>query len=473
MESVKPAISSSFSGKIRSFSKVLRFRPAGVAPDESIRNAKVQGKLEDDHSGLVEDDEKFQRRMAVEALLAKVFTSLSSVKAAYAQLQIAQSPYDVEGIQYADDVVINELKRLSELKQCYVKNQIDPAPPETQLLAEIQEQKNLLKTYEIIGKKLETQLKLKDSEIDFLRVKAEESNKEIRLLEKRFYQDATLSAFNNLHISGLNPTHFVAVQRHAVKSIQSFVKLMTSGMEASGWNIDAAASLIDPHVVYSKPKHHYFVFQSFVCREMFSGFQYPKFSLHKESLPDGKQSRRHFFDQFIKLKSIKPKEFFSRNSPSISFAKFCRAKYLRLVHPKMELSLSGDLNQRNVVNSGGYPETSFFDAFSEMARRIWLLHHLAFSFDPEASIFQVKKGCRFSEVYMESVTEDAFLSMENPQVSFTVVPGFQIVLMPQRRFQRVMGYAFSAYRLTANTLVESVKSYRRINSNHEPINSHR
>ncbi|KAF9625864.1 hypothetical protein IFM89_027641 [Coptis chinensis] len=93
----------------------------------------------------------------------------------------------------------------------------------------------------------------------------------------------------------------------------------------------------------------------------------------------------------------------------------------------MELSLFGDLNQRNVVNSGGYPiPANFFDAFSEMARQIWLLHHLTFSFDLEALIFEVKKGCRFSKVYMESVTEDAFLSMENPQVSFTVVPRFPI-----------------------------------------------
>ncbi|KAJ4977294.1 hypothetical protein NE237_002400 [Protea cynaroides] len=34
-----------------------------------------------------------------------------------------------------------------------------------------------------------------------------------------------------------------------------------------------------------------------------------------------------------------------------------------------------------------------------MAKRLWLLHSLAFSFEPEASIFQVRRGCRFSEVF--------------------------------------------------------------------------
>ncbi|KAF5179840.1 Gravitropic in the light [Thalictrum thalictroides] len=425
MDSIKPANSSHLGGKLRGLTKVLRFRTGGIAPDENIRKAKFQDKVEENHLYLIEE-ERIQKRIAVEALLAKVFASLSSVKAGYAQLQIAQSPYDAEGIQLADDIVVNELKRLSELKQSYLKKQIDPSPEETQLLAEREEQKNLLKTYEIIGKKIESQLKLKDSEIEFLREKAEECNKENRALEKRLSQNGTLSFFDDLHLSRLNPNHFNIVLKHAVKSVRSFVKLMINGMESSGWDIDAAASSIDANVVFTKTKHKCFAFESFVCREMFDGFQHPGFSFEKDPLPAGKQRQQHFFDQFMKLKSLKPKALFSRNSPSTSFGKFCRAKYLYLVHPKMELSLFGDLNQRNLVNSRGYPETSFFDAFSEMARRIWLLHCLAFSFEPEASIFQVQKGSRFSEVYMESVTEDVFLSTGNPQVCLTVVPGFKI-----------------------------------------------
>ncbi|KAK2986560.1 hypothetical protein RJ640_022438 [Escallonia rubra] len=97
---------------------------------------------------------------------------------------------------------------------------------------------------------------------------------------------------------------------------------------------------------------------------------------------------------------------------------------LRLVHPKMESSFFGNPNQRNSVGSGEYPET-FFSMFAEMAKRVWLLHCLAFSFDPEAAIFQVSKRCRFSEVFMESVNEEAFLSADgspesDPRVAFTV-----------------------------------------------------
>ncbi|KAI4333548.1 hypothetical protein L6164_018337 [Bauhinia variegata] len=127
---------------------------------------------------------------------------------------------------------------------------------------------------------------------------------------------------------------------------------------------------------------------------------------------------------------MKAKEYLAEK-PRSTFAKFCRVKYLRLVHPKMEASFFGNMNQRNLLNAGEFPDTPFFTSFAEMAKRVWLLHCLAFSFEPQASIFQVKKGCRFSDVYMESVIDDMSLSSDqslesNPEVAFTVVPGFRI-----------------------------------------------
>ncbi|XWS27383.1 hypothetical protein CRYUN_Cryun26dG0110400 [Craigia yunnanensis] len=65
-----------------------------------------------------------------------------------------------------------------------------------------------------------------------------------------------------------------------------------------------------------------------------------------------------------------------------------------------------------MVSSFQFPDTTFFTLFAEMVKRFWLLHCLAFAFEPEASIFQIIKGCRFSELYMESVAEEAFLSSD-------------------------------------------------------------
>ncbi|GLT56442.1 hypothetical protein SLA2020_294810 [Shorea laevis] len=443
MESVKPsAVNPSKSKLARTFAKVLPLHvlAAGVAPDDAVQKIKSQGKVKDGQAAnkttksvsqtFNKLDEELERRLAVEALVAKLFATISAVKAAYAQLQYAQSPYDADGIQAADKLVVSELKALSELKQCFVKKQYDPSPEHTILLAEIQEQRSLLKTFEIMGRKLESQLKLKESEVIFLKEKLEETNKQNKLLEKRLNQSGQLSVLEDLHITGLSPSHFITFLQYAVKSMHSFVRLMIDEMKSADWDTDAAAGSIEHGVVYWKADDKCFTFQSFVCREMFSDFHCPFFSLQSDSFLEKKNQRQVFFERFMELKSIKVKEYLTKK-PRSTFAKFCRTRYLRLVHPKMEASFFGDLNVRNKVTSHEFPDSSFFASFAEMARRVWLLHCFAFAFEPEASIFQVTKGCRFSEVFMESVTDDAFLSTNipvesEPRVAFTVVPGFRI-----------------------------------------------
>ncbi|XP_057958437.1 protein GRAVITROPIC IN THE LIGHT 1-like [Malania oleifera] len=427
---------------IRTFAKVLHLRTAtGVAPDVAIHKVKTHENVKVDYvSGsrsmsFDDDDKKNQNRAAMEALLAKLFASVSAVKAAYAELQIAQSPYDADEIQSSDQMVVSELKNLSELKQCFLKKQFDSSPGTTLLLAEIQEQKSLLRTYEITMSKLDSQRKLKESEIMFLREKLEESNKHNRMLEKRLNRSGLLHVLDNLRLSGLNPSHFITVLRHTVKSIRSYIRLMINEMESAGWDLDASASVIEPGVHFWGANHKCFAVEAFVCREMFDGFQHPNFSLPNESLPE-QRKRQCFFSRFMELKAAKPMEFLAQK-PKSAFAKFCRIKYLQLVHPRMESSFFGSLSQRSLVNSGEFPETAFFISFAEMAKRVWLLHCLAFSFEPEASIFQVKKKSQFSEVYMESVTDEATPSyggdspkLDSPEpdqlVAFTVVPGFRI-----------------------------------------------
>lgn len=432
MDSVEPsAVTPSKSKLARTFAKVLHLRAAtGVAPVDGNHKVKHQEKVKERQS--FEKDEKLENKMALEALLAKLFASVSSVKAAYAQFQDAQSPYDTDGIQAADRLVVSELKSLSELKHSYLKKQFDPSPETAIVKAEIQELKGVLKTYEIMGKKLDSQVRLKDSEIIFLKEKLEEGNKQNKLIEKRLNQSGQLSMLDNLHISGLNPSHFMTVLRHTVKSIRIFVRVLLEEMKSANWDIDAVAKAIEPCVVYWKDDHKCLAFESYVNKHMFDYFGFPNFSKQDgEPSADKKQEHRLYFRQFMELKSVKPMEFLNRN-PNSKFAKFCRIKYLRLITPKMESLLFGNLSHRNLLNGGGeFPSTSFFVTFSEMAKRIWLLHCLGFSFERKVSIFQVEKGCRFSEVYMDCLAEEEFLDnnriMEsNPQVAFTVVPGFKI-----------------------------------------------
>ncbi|KAK6134979.1 hypothetical protein DH2020_031263 [Rehmannia glutinosa] len=434
MDSVKrSAVTPSKSRLARTFAKVFHIQAVtgGISADDGIRKSKSHEKSKKDkfkHPSFEDEDDKLQDKAITEAFLAKIFASISTVKAAYAQMQFSQSPYDADGIQSSDQIVVSELKNLSELKQSYLKKQLNETSPETTLLlSEIQEQKSLLKTYEITSKKLDFQLKLKDSEITFLEEKLAEANTDNKSLEKKINSSGQLVVPDNIRLSDLKPSHFIAYYRQTIKSVRSFVRLLISEMESADWNLDAAASSIEPGISFWKPNHKCFAFESFVCKEMFDGFNYPNFSDRSEP---GKNCRV-FFDRFSELKSVGPSDYLAWK-PKSPFASFCREKYLKLVHPKMESLLFGNLDTRNLVDSGDLPETPFFSAFSEMAKRVWLLHCLALSYDPEITIFQVSKGCRFSEVYMESLSDEAFLlsdatSETYPRVAFTVVQDLESV----------------------------------------------
>ncbi|WOG92886.1 hypothetical protein DCAR_0312163 [Daucus carota subsp. sativus] len=427
----------------RTFAKVMHIRamsrnsPADRAEeaknqsDQEVPKTKLHGTVRHDRrntdlKSVFDEDEKAQKKASNEAFLAKLFASVSAIKSAYAQMQFAESPYDGEGIESADEIVVAELKILSEQKQCYLKNHLDdPSPETTQVLAEIKEQKSLLKTFEIMGKKLDSELKLKHSELVFLREKLRQADKENKVIEKRLNMSGSSSTHDNLCLNTLSPAHFIRALAKTVRSTRRYVRLIINEMESVGWDLDVAADSIEPGVVYPSASHKCFTFESYVCRQMFDGFNHPFFSNSHKSLPEN-QGQQEFFSRYVGLKSQKPKEYLV-SKPKSAFAKFCRKKYLRLVHPKMEESLFGNLDQRNLLVSGSQPETDFYAMFCEMAKQVWQLHCLAFSFQPEASIFQVSKTSRFSEVYMDCVNEEAFLSSgANPRVAFTVVPGFKI-----------------------------------------------
>ncbi|KAF3451317.1 hypothetical protein FNV43_RR07412 [Rhamnella rubrinervis] len=439
MDTVRPKSALNSKSRLaRTFQKVINIRTATrIASNNGICMLTSQAKVKEDdwdkskqfHKN--EEIFKGRNRAVLEALVAKLFAGITSIKASYAELQMAQNPYNSEAIQVADQSVVNELKSISELKRSFLKKELDLSPQVTMMLAEIQEQQSLMKTYEITIKKLQAEVDHKDSDISFFQKQLDDSVSFNKSLEKKLNASGPLPMFDNLRISMLNPNHFVQFLQHTLRSIRSFVKLMIREMESARWDLDAAIKFIEPEALFAKPSHRSYAFESFVCKTMFEGFNYPNFKLPNDQDHD----QRLFFEKFKKLKPVSPKEFLTQNWNS-DLGKFTRDKYLHLVHAKMECSLFGNLSMRKMVSSGGYPETAFFTAFAEMSKRVWLLNCLAFSFEEEVDIFQVKRDCRFSEVYMECVTQEAALLSSGElndanadvelRVGFTVVPGFRI-----------------------------------------------
>jgi Plant protein of unknown function (DUF641) len=372
----------------------------------------------------------------MESFLAEIFASVCSIKAEYARLQLAQSPYDPATIQSADLAVVNELRHVSHLKRAFLDHSLQLSSP---LKSQILEQEGLLKIYEITSKKLESDIDEKDSELILLRSELSQLNLKCRELEMKAYPGKTLASLDGLHLSGLNPTHFLCALRFAVRSIKTFVKMMVAHMIGASWDLNAAAKAVHAGTPLKNPAlHRSFYFESYVCNIMFSAFQKKDFNL--EFLQDRERwDSSKFFDEFNSLKSLSIKEMLWTSDEKFTkgFKVFLSAKYLSMVQPRMELCFFKDLHQRNRIKScHDFPNSDWFMGFAEMARRVWLLHCLFFSFGPETkvSIFQARRGARFSEVYMESVVAEEsggawkLPAYRDKRVGFTVVPGFQVGL---------------------------------------------
>ncbi|CAI0392129.1 unnamed protein product, partial [Linum tenue] len=113
--------------------------------------------------------------------------------------------------------------------------------------------------------------------------------------------------------------------------------------------------------------------------------------------------------------------------PTCHFGKFCSKKYLAIVHPKMEESLFGNLEQRQQVAAGNHPRSQFYGEFLGLAKAIWLLHLLAFSLDPAPNQFEASRGAEFHAQYMESVVRFSGGRVPAGQVvGFPVCPGFKL-----------------------------------------------
>lgn len=372
---------------------------------------------------------------ALESLIANFFSAVSSLKSAYIKLQEAHTPYDPEKIQAADKLVISELKNLSELKHFYREhnpNPISVSPQDSRLAAEIQEQQSLLKTYEVMVKKFQSEIENKDSEIANLVKQIEEANQKRARLEKNLKLRglSTKESENPLGDKGffsvdLTPDLFATTTETAYKAIHDFCKPLINMMKAAGWDLDAAATSIEDSVVYAKRAHKKYAFESHVCQRMFIGFQQESFSIDLKNITVDKDS---FFNQYLALREMEPLDVVGQN-PDCLFAKFCQSKYLLVVHPKMEASFFGNMDQRNFITSGGHPRTPFYQAFLKLAKAIWLLHRLAFSFNPSVQVFQVSKGNEFFDEYMESVVKNMIpmdASEGKLKVGLMVMPGFHI-----------------------------------------------
>nr|XP_043638281.1 protein GRAVITROPIC IN THE LIGHT 1 [Erigeron canadensis] len=402
-DTIKPT--SNISEIVSRFAKVCKFRSIGVfteTPNQDICNDDVSNDVKECVEVCSTNSSRSDIWTGHDEIL-KVFEILSELKMAYVQLQQAHLPYDSEKIRVADELVFANLDGLCKVRRAFKENQFKYSNSLSACLTVLRGE---IKVQERLLERLKSQAKKKDVEITGLKGELCDLEGKNRLLVEE------IKCRKREAIKRMNLACVDNVVNEVARSIHDFAKPLIALMKASGWDLDKAANSIQDSVVYSVRSHKKYAFEAYISRRMFNGF-----SLKSQNI-----------DQVLRFND--PVDVLI-DDPNGSFAEFCRTKYLLIVHPRIEASFFGNLDQRNFVSSGRHPMTPFYQLFVKMARWVWLLQGIAAS-QPESEMFIVNRGSEFSDSYMENIEggKDDVRSLDGQKgrykVELMVMPGFRI-----------------------------------------------
>ncbi|KAL3377816.1 hypothetical protein AABB24_003958 [Solanum stoloniferum] len=406
-------------------------RPPYVETLEKFQNFEVKN-----------EEIRTEKVIEMEMLLGEVFDAVSAMKKAYVSLQEAHCPWDQDKMRVADVAVISELRRLGVLRERFRRN-VGGVSERGDWRVGAATLREVVAPYESAVEELKQEVKAKDIEIDDLKEKLKtatllSSNSGKKSKSKRRVNCSSQTPVN----MSPAPDLFESTVSSVKEASKSFTSLLLSLMRSAHWDIAAAVRSIEAASSNSTTptadsivgaNHAKYALESYVNRKMFQGFDHETFymdgSLSSLLHPD--QHRRECFTQYRDMKAMDPMELLGI-LPTCSFGNFCFKKYLAIVHPKMEESLFGDLEQRRQVLAGNHPRSQFYGEFLGLAKTVWLLHLLAFSLDPPPSHFEASNGSEFHPKYMDSVVKYS-ISMGiggrmgmGLVVGFPVSPGFKL-----------------------------------------------
>ncbi|XP_057513411.1 protein GRAVITROPIC IN THE LIGHT 1-like [Actinidia eriantha] len=392
--------------------------------DEEREKVRVWGGAAEDDSRVVE--------MAM--LVGEVFDAVKEVKAAYVSLQEAHCPWDPDKMRLADVAVVAELRRLGVLRERFRRSvgRECSGGGGRRLGATLRE---VVAPYEAAVEELKREVKAKEAEVENLREKLKTATSLNCGSGGKKGRSRKVSC-SQAHVAAAPaPEIFEATMSTVIEASKSFTALLLSLMRSAHWDITAAvrsieaATTTDPTSVAGGSQHAKYALESYVSRKIFQGFDHETFymdgSLSSLLHPD--QFRRDCFSHYRDTKAMDPIELLGI-LPTCQFGKFCSKKYLAIVHPKMEESLFGDLEQRRQVLAGNHPRSQFYGEFLRLAKAVWLLHLLAFALEPPPSHFEASRGAEFHPQYMESVVRfPGGRGGEGQVVGFAMSPGFKLV----------------------------------------------
>ncbi|XP_075635031.1 protein GRAVITROPIC IN THE LIGHT 1 [Castanea sativa] len=398
------------------------------------------------------EEARIEKMMEMERVMKEVFEAVSSMKRAYSTLQQAHCPWDPERIRVADVAVVGELKRLGVLRERFRRSSYNGGSSRGGRSGGVVGVREVVAPYEAAVEELKREVKVREVEVENLKEKLRNVATLSTTVTKGKKGRSHSHSLSKKKLSctlqpqvAVAPTSelFETTMSQVREASKSFTSLLLSHMRSAHWDIAAAVRSIEaattatatdsitftnntPSVIASH--HAKYALESYISRKIFQGFDHETFYMDGSlsSLLNPDQFRRDCFTQYRDMKAMDPSELLGI-LPTCHFGKFCSKKYLSIVHPKMEESLFGDLEQQRQVLAGNHPRSQFYVEFLLLAKAVWLLHLLAFSLDPAPSQFEASRGAEFHPQYMESVIKFSNGRVPAGQiVGFPVSPGFKL-----------------------------------------------
>ncbi|KAL4571115.1 hypothetical protein LXL04_017866 [Taraxacum kok-saghyz] len=421
---------------------------------------------EEEYSEAEQGGYRTNKEIEMVLLMGDVFETVSSMKRAYASLQEAHCPWDADKMKLFDVAVVAELRKLGVFRERFTRS-FGVNVDRSKRMVTGQSMREVVAPYEAAMEKLKMEVRSKEAEVDNLREKLAAtitangrkskcrphsylSKKRVSCSSQFELQDPSTGTVSPTSMAV--PELFAACMNSVKEGSRSFAVLLLSLMKAAHWDITATVKSINgtnDGVSNSivGPNQAKYTLESYVNRKIFQGFDHETFYMDGTvpSLLNPNQFRSECFTQYSDMKSLDPRELLDI-LPTCQFANFCSKKYLSIVHPKMEESLFGDLEQRRQLLAGNHPRSRFYNEFLALAKAVWLLHLVAFSLDPLPSHFEGSRGAEFHPDYMESaVTFPGGRMSSRLIVGFPVSPGFKfgnghvvkarVYLVPKSEFQ--------------------------------------
>ncbi|KAL6275247.1 hypothetical protein ACE6H2_018848 [Prunus campanulata] len=211
---------------------------------------------------------------------------------------------------------------------------------------------------------------------------------------------------------------FLQIVSEARLSVKQFCKILVAQIEVTDNTlVDNLNMLLQPFKLSLSSKYSKAVLyhlEAIINQSLYQDFENCVFQKNgSPKLLDPQQARQTQFSSFVALRNLSWNEVLRKGTKYYceEFSKFCDQK------------MSCIITTLNWTRP--WPE-QVLQAFFVATKCIWLLHLLAFSFNPPLGILRVEENRSFDPHYMEDMFMDRQRSHGSSRVKIMVMPGFYV-----------------------------------------------